>query len=242
MNTEQRALAVLRSLEQGARLEPRPDGSYLLADARTRRQIDSATVALMQTHGWLEEREGVLVASQSGRARLRAEEDGFAAQHRVLETRLTKDERGRDCYVVVNAAESPLALLRRRGLIDRLQFEAGDKLRGDFILAQLAPRLGVDYSAPVGRRSGKPDIVITETALAAKQRFNAAMRAAGPGLSDVLFDVCCMLKGIEDSERERNWPRSSATVVLRLALARLVEHYRMDVRAGRSPVRSWSKD
>jgi hypothetical protein len=240
---EARALWVLRRLEKGAHLELGQDGACVLAGRGPRRPLDPETVALMRARGWLAEREGHLAASEAGLAclaRASAEADRFAAQHRVLETKLMKDDRGRECYVVVNAAESPLALLRQRELIDHDMFEAGEKLRRDFTLAQLSPRLAIDYAAPVGRRNLKPEILITEAALAAKQRFNRAMRMLGPGLADVLFDVCCMLRGLEESEAAHNWPRGSANVVLRLALERLAHHY--GARRARARVRVWMKE
>jgi hypothetical protein len=61
--------------------------------------------------------------------------------------------------------------------------------------------------------------------LAAKQRFAHALRAAGPGLQDILIDVCCHLTGLEDAERQRGWPQRSAKIVLQIALDRLAHHY-----------------
>lgn len=241
---ERRARTLLRHIAKGARLVGEPHGAYVLVGGRRRRPVDPSAVQLARGKGWLGECDGALVLEQAGLALLvqdkTAREDRFAAQHRVLETKLVKDERGRESYVVVNAAESPLALLRLRNLIDDRAFEAGEKLRRDFTLAQVMPRLGVDYEAPVGRRKGKPETLISETALAAKQRFNRAMRALGPGLSDVMFDVCCMLEGLEESEQRRNWPRGSGRIVLRLALERLAAHYgRRACNTGR--MRSWRK-
>ena len=243
-DTERDARRLLRRLEAGARLERGADGAFLLRSRRARQVVASEFVALLQARGWLDADEGVLRVSEAGRAvlaRAPAAVDPFAAQHRLLDTRLMKDERGRDCYVVVNAAESPIALLRRRGLIDHRQFEAGERLRRDFTTAQLMPRMGVDLDAPIGRRSRRPETLITETALAAKQRFNRAMKAAGPGLSDVLFDVCCILRGLEECERARNWPRACAGIVLRLALDRLAGHYGLKGRL-RARIRSWAME
>jgi len=236
---DRRARAVLRRLAAGARLEADKDGACILAG---RRAVDAELVAFLRRKHLVEPRDNGFELSEVGRDWLLGGSDALPAQHGVLETRLIKDDRGRDCYVVVNAAESPIALLRRRGLIGSIEFEAGERLRRDFTLAQLTPRLGVDYASPVGRRSLKPQTMIGETALAAKQRFNGAMRAAGPGLADVLFDVCCMLRGIEESERARNWPRSCARIVLRIALERLAGHYglRGPRRGGR--IRSWTKE
>lgn len=168
-------------------------------------------------------------------------EDGsrFTEQHQVLTTACIKDERGRDTYVVMNAAESPLTLLQRLNWITAAEYEAGEKLRRDYTIGQLTPRQGVDYAAPVGSRSYRADMA--ETVLAARQRFNAAMKAAGPGLGDILFDVCCYLKGLEESEKARSWPRGSARVVLRLGLERLAVHYGFGA-PKRARMRSWNKD
>eukprot|EP01037_Dinobryon_pediforme_P025986 gene25985-28347_t len=42
--------------------------------------------------------------------------------------------------VTVNQAESPLGWLRARGLVDARQFEAGERLRGDYEMAAIAAR------------------------------------------------------------------------------------------------------
>jgi hypothetical protein len=238
-DVERQVRRLLAKLAAGARLV-RSGESYLLVGAHGPRQLFSAAlVEALRGRGLVRDENGALVyGADDGNAL--GEENVFAAQHRVLDARLVQDERGRDCYVVVNAAESPMTLLRRRGLITAVQFEAGEKLRRDFTIAQLTPRMSVDYSAPVGSRTHRsPDIA--ETALAARQRFNRAMHAAGPGLSDVLFDVCCYLRGLDESERARNWPRASAKVVLRIALDRLAEHYGMSVSVRRR-MRAWSKE
>lgn len=82
---------------------------------------------------------------------------------------------------------------------------------------------------------------MTDMVLAAKQRFSAAMRAAGPGLNDLLFDVCCHLRGLEEAERANGWPTRSAKVVLRIALERLADHYGLRIK-GRPRLRSWRMD
>jgi ribosomal protein L13E len=171
-----------------------------------------------------------------------ADGDPYAAQHQLRVRRVVVDAEGRERDVIANEAESPLTRLRARRLIDATQCEAGERLRRDFTLAQLAPRLGVDLSAPIalGRRSGMRSETLSETVLAAKQRFSHAMRAAGPGLSDLLFDVCCHLIGLEDAERTFGWPSRAGRVVLAIALDRLALHYGMRIAGPRhAPIRSW---
>jgi hypothetical protein len=106
---------------------------------------------------------------------------------------------------------------------------AAERLRRDFELAQLQPRVTANWSASVAtrRRNGEAAGLghLTDMAMAARRRFDGAMRAVGPELSGVLVDVCCFLKGLEIVERERQWPARSAKLVLRLALDSLARHY-----------------
>ena len=248
------ARKILRKLLAGAHLQRGEDGRYgVVARARASRnaktKIDASLAAVMRAKGWLAADGGdgarlVLTAAGEGwYARALAGSDPFAAQHQVRRIRTICDEQGREHRVTVNAAESPLLWMCQRKLIGEVQCQAGERLRRDFTLAQLSPRLGVDLSAPVvfGSRAQKPDH-LSDTVLVAKQRFAAAMRAAGPGLADVLFDVCCHLSGLEESERVRGWPRASAKVVLKIALDRLAQHYGMLFAPRPARLRSWAME
>jgi hypothetical protein len=103
--------------------------------------------------------------------------------------------------------------------------------------------MGIDLTQPLIRNAGgqRAEAPLTEMVLAAKQRFTAAMRAAGPGLNDLLFDVCCHLRGLEEAERAKGWPVRSAKVVLAIALDRLADHYGLRIR-GRARLRGWSRE
>ncbi len=176
--------------------------------------------------------------------RQQADHEPFAAQHRLTAERMVKGEDGVEHRVVVNEGESPLGWLRKRGGIDAVQFEAGERLRRDFTIAQLTPRMGMDLSAPVvdGVRGARPEAELSEMVLAAKQRFSRAMREAGPIISDLLFDVCCHLIGLEVAESTRAWPRRAAKVVLQIGLDRLAGHYGLSVTNKRAPLRGWRAD
>src|SRR4029077_8723292 len=75
-----------------------------------------------------------------------ADIDPFRAQHLSLARRLIATPAGH-VDVTVDEAETPLAwLVRRKGrdgqpLIQSVQFEAGERLRGDFTRAQMTPRV-----------------------------------------------------------------------------------------------------
>jgi|KBSMisStaDraftv2_1062788.scaffolds.fasta_scaffold483014_2 hypothetical protein len=170
-------------------------------------------------------------------------DDRFVRQHQQRVRRLIKGPDGKQQLVVVNQAESPLARLRQRNFINALQFDAGERLRHDFTIARIAPRLGIDLGAPILRkaRGQQGATLLNDTVLAAKQRFSAAMRAVGPGLNALLFDVCCHLRGLEEAERAKGWPQRSAKVVLGIALDRLADHYGMRI-AGTARLRGWQKE
>lgn len=171
------------------------------------------------------------------------DEDRFARQHQLRRERKIIGPDGREADVTVNESESPLSRLRHRGFIAAVQFDAGERLRRDFTLARIAPRMAIDLTAPIvhNARGQQGEPTLSNMVLAAKQRFAAAMRAVGPGLNDLLFDVCCHLRGLEDAERAKGWPVRSAKVVLRIALDRLADHYGMRIR-GRARLRGWRKE
>lgn len=139
----------------------------------------------------------------------------------------------------VNIAESPLSWLRQRrdrdghAMISEAQFNAGERLRSDFWFAQMTPRVTTNWSAtasaPLGRRNAAGACMeLQDRVIAARERVHRALAAVGPELAGVLIDVCCHLKGLEDTERRANWPQRSGKVVLQIALTRLARHYGLD--------------
>lgn len=132
--------------------------------------------------------------------------------------------------VTVNLAESPLGWLVRRGMVSPRQFEAGERLRGDFMRAQLSPRTTMAWDAGPAMRGarGAPEGMDASTAqLSAKRRFESAVTAVGGGLSDILWRVVCSGDGLETAERALGWPARAGKVVLLLGLDRLADHYQL---------------
>lgn len=137
--------------------------------------------------------------------------------------------RGRRRSVTVNLAESPLGWLRARGKVDARQFEAGERLRADYEMAALGPRVTMRWEpTPAAKRSGPTDHLDPTTAqIAAKRRFDGAIAAAGPGLADVLWRVVCAGEGLPAAERALGWPARAGKLVLCFALDRVADHYRL---------------
>ena len=132
--------------------------------------------------------------------------------------------------VTVNLAESPLGWLHARGHVDRRQFDAGERLRLDWERGQMQPRVTMAWDgAPVHRgRGGRgvaPDLGATQ--IDARRRFDAAIAAAGPGLSDILWRIVCSGEGMRDAETALGWPARAGKVVLTIALDRVADFYRI---------------
>lgn len=251
---QREARRILRKLmSEDSALVRTENGRYLVHRAGKPDSVRHGTctqpfVAAFRTRDWIRplgtnpESYGLSEAGAAWLKRSEADGDPFAAQHQLRRYRTVLDAQGIEGLKLVNEAESPLARLFARRMLDAAQFAAGERLRRDYTIAQLAPRLAADLTAPAvaGRRRAAQDKLLADTVLAAKQRFNQAMTAVGPGLNDVLFDVCCVLIGLEDSERQFGWPAHSARVVLAMALDRLALHYGLIVRApDRGRTRSW---
>lgn len=131
--------------------------------------------------------------------------------------------------VRVNLAESPLGWLFAHGHLSERQFAAGERLRSDWERGQLDPRVTMAWdAAPVTRGSGSPaapDLSLTQ--LDARRRFEAAVEAAGQGLSDILWRVVCAGEGMREAERALGWPARAGKLVLLFALDRIADHYRV---------------
>jgi Domain of unknown function (DUF6456) len=194
-----------------------------------------------------------LSLTESGRAHLRranAPEPDTAFFHQHRETAVAMVETGSGAKRVrIDTEESPLDWLRRRRgrdgepMIDEASYQAGERLRTDIMLAGLLPGVTARWDAMP--RSGGPvsPSDATDRMIAARQRIRNAFDAVGADFSDLLMDLCGFLKGLELIERERRWPPRSAKIVVRMALARLAEHYGIES-AARGPaasrgIRAW---
>ncbi len=164
----------------------------------------------------------------------------FADQHREWGERSISDGANETARRIrYNLAESPLALLARRKDKDGNVFlgsdlvAAGERLREDFELAQMGPRVTQNWDRflTAGDRGGfSASGGQADGPRAARDRVAEALRDLGPGLGDVVLRCCCFLEGMEAAEKRMGWSARSGKIVLRIALQRLRRHY--DDRAG----------
>lgn len=186
----------------------------------------AATVAELKRHDLVREAGGQLLPTAAGHGFVQRSAKPDEGNRLLGERALSPDGRGR--RVAVNHGESPLGWLRARGMVDARQYEAGERLRGDWETAALAPRVTMRWDAPPSSataRSAPKAIDPTMAQIAAKRRFEAATAGLGAGLGDIAWRVICAGEGLEAAERTLGWPKRAGKLVLLMALDRLAGHY-----------------
>ena len=132
--------------------------------------------------------------------------------------------------VTVNICEDSLGWLFARGHVTRRQQEAGERLRMDWERAQLSPKVTMSWdAAPVSRGTSAsaqlPDLAGAQ--IDARNRFEAAVANAGPGLADILWRIVCAGEGMREAETALGWPARAGKLVLGIALDRVADYYRI---------------
>ena len=128
--------------------------------------------------------------------------------------------------VTVNLAESPLGWLHAHGHLEDRLFDAGERLRTDYETAQISPGVTMRWE-PVRIRGTGGKLSPSERQLAARRRFDGAIGAAGKGLEDILWRVVCACETLPIAEKALQWPTRSGKLVLRIALERVADFYRI---------------
>ena len=139
--------------------------------------------------------------------------------------------RGKRRTVTVNLAESPIAWLHSRGHLEDRLFDAGEALRRDYERAQLSASVTMRWDpvrVKTNRSVGDAGLTPSEKQIVAKSRFEGALAHAGKGLDDVLWRVVCAGEGLPETEKALSWPARSGKLVLKLALDRVADFYRVE--------------
>lgn len=244
-------------------IAPEMDKAVVLRDMPDGRSLRTAVLERAVAHAftlkdWITCRKPGRVSTyeitSAGRAALRRmidEEDrrrqsppdasaAFGDQHRVWGERTVMEEDG-PRKLRYNTAESPVGVLGRRRDRDGKPFlepdlvEAAERLREDFELAQMGPRVAQNWDrflTGADRGAFQPDSGLGEGPGQARGRVAAALRDLGPGLGDIALRCCCFLEGLEVAEKRMGWAARSGKIVLRIAFMRLRRHY--DETYGRS--------
>ncbi len=196
----------------------------------------------LESDGLLHKAGKKWAATEAGLMHLRrclAQVDEFQSQHR-LDGAIVVNENGAISRKSANMAESPLMRLHYRKdragnhYLDETCFQAGERLRADFTRGQLTPSVTSNWSTFTSGQSGSSASGISDlsdAALAARIRLENALATVGPEFSGVLLDICCFLKGLEQVERERQWPPRSAKLMLKTGLSILARYYGTDYKS-----------
>ena len=156
---------------------------------------------------------------------MRAQYDRFAARIRAAQ-HADRIPRGAGLRLLDCAAK----------LRSRSRRQAGERIRRLVERAQLQPRLTMAYSASRtagNRQQSATDI--SDLAADARKALAEIHRVLPSDCAGVVLDVCGLLKGLQEVERDRGWPRRSAKLVLRIGLGQLARHYGLEpVAVGRS--------
>ena len=240
-------LAIAPGMDKAVVVRELPDGRTVRT-AVLEREI--AEAFLIQD--WIERiskgkvaRYGISSAGRMALKRLLAERDcekqgfseapaAFGDQHRIWGERDIRQGDARNTKRVrYNVMESPLAALARRKDKSGQPFlsgelvGAGERLREDFELAQMGPRVAQNWDRFLtgGNRGGFQGGDEGRGPEAARDRVASALRDLGPGLGDVVLRCCCFLEGMEQAEKRMGWSARSGKIVLKIALQRLHRHY-----------------
>jgi len=244
---ERQAMQVMQRLARNGGFLRNAKGSWELWSPRNgfRRpvmEVPSRVGDAMASCGWLRaDGQGGWILADAGRsflaARAPAAADAAARRRKDTRRREIVDPDGLRRHVEVRD-ESPLDWLARRKdrrgrpFLSPEEVAAGERLRRDYEMGRLNQKVTASWDAAFTasdrrrvRAAPRDGLNTSERAIAARQRLHAALAAVGPGLDDILLRVCCLSWGLEAAERELNWPRRSARLVLRIALERLAAHY-----------------
>lgn len=217
-----RAQRFVRALIDGAVAERRGE-VYRIENATRASQLGVAAVKELAGQGVLTISGETCRAAEGARSWLRRSLiaiDPFVAQHQ-------------DRQVVAEGVQrdleaSPLLRLSRplpgetEAFLSAAEVEAGERIRRLWDRSQLRPRLTRSYE-PVVIRGGGPlaGREIGEAAAEARARLNRLLGQLPADCASVVLDICGELKGLQQIESERGWPRRSAKLVLRIGLQQL---------------------
>lgn len=225
-------LAVAEGMETAVVVRETADGST----AKTA-SVDAEFVSVLALNDWIEcrrpgriSRYSITHAGRTYLAQLAYELDQETAPEDQTGSEIKPKRRTR-----YSIPESPVAALARRKSRDGSPFLSSDlvgaaeRLREDFELSQMGPRVAQDWNAflTAGSETGSYGTLPEQESgpPAARARVAEALRHLGPGLGDVALRCCCYLEGLESAETRMGWSARSGKIVLRIALQRLNQFY-----------------
>jgi hypothetical protein len=228
-----------RLARDNARLYPRNGGAagygvWIGSDKRRRPLARLGEVEMRQAlaAGVVEPGADGFRLSEDGRSQLRrqqAETDcPHAEQHRLMATRKILDPEGVLASAQFNLNENPLC--RWRHHFSRDEINASTRFRADYSHATMSQRVTRSWSTTAlqGCSAGRQSVDDARAStIAAKQRVQAALNCLGKGMGQVVMAICIEEENMSALERCFGWVERSGKSFLKMALQRLVEHYKI---------------
>ena len=163
--TDKSVARLLALLAAGAAIvQPAARGGLLLVkNQKGAISVEAKLLAGLASEGSIVRRGDCISATQAGpKAAMRksGSQDGLEHRRREIVTVTIDDGMGTSVVAGINLAESPLGQLMRlkskdgRPFLSRAEFDAGERLRGDYTRGSIMPRLGANWeaNAAAGRR------------------------------------------------------------------------------------------
>ncbi len=226
--SERRRIKFVRALISGAIARREVSGLFRIIGSAGSPSLDASEVRTLSSDGILLMEKDQCKASALAKNWLRRKISSTgdpADQHRHI----VQQRDG----TVLNFNESPLARLavgsaNAKPFLQHHHVLAGERLRALVERAQMMERTTMSYDPnrlPSKGKTGKRGMDLNDAAIDARTELHAILSALPPDCASAVMDVCGFLKGLQLVERERQWPRRSAKLVLRVGLEQLARHF-----------------
>lgn len=205
--------------------------------------VSAEFVAVMALNSWVECPQPARISryriTAQGRAKLSELSESHAQDAFGEAEQGAPQDGGKRRRVRYSVAESPVIALSRRKTKDGTPFlsealvNAAERLREDFELAQMGPRVTQNWDSfltagsDAGTSNGQSGGNLGPGD--ARERVAKALAFLGPGLGDMALRCCCQLEGLESAEKRMGWSARSGKIVLRIALQRLRQFYEVEL-------------
>ena len=233
-------LAFAKDMEKAVVVRDLPDGT-----TKRTAVVDRQVAQAMALKDWISckspgriSRYQITCEGRAELARLMAAQSnartGFSDAQNAFEVEALASDATPKRRVRFTTHEHPVAVLARRKdkggqpFLSAELVAASERLREDFELSQLGAAVTENWDAlgAAGSKTGGKGSVYPKSQ-DAQTRFTAALGALGEGLSEIALRCCCHQEGMEAIEKRLGWPARSGKVVLRIALIKLSEHYKI---------------
>lgn len=226
--SERRAIKFVRALVGGAPASLQETGVFRIDGTNNNPSLDAPYVEKLASDGVLELCGKVCRATPVTKNWLRRKlsgASGSAGQHRHIVQKSNGAQ--------INLNESPLARLANPSgntppFLQAHHVQAGEKIRKLVERAQMIERTTMSYDPnrlPAKGKNAGTGVDLNDSAIDARRELHQVLALLPSDCAGAVLDVCGFLKGLQLVETERQWPRRSAKLMLRVGLEQVARQY-----------------